>query len=376
LATSTTTQKALQGKGYFIWQIPSCEDGDPKRIADLAHQAQLTHVLIKIADGVNSYNIYDGVDLVPAVVHKLHELGIRVLGWHYIRGGNPLGEASKAIDRVNTLQLDGYVIDAEGPYKERGKAAAAKKFMERIRQGLPNIPIALSSYRYPSYHPQIPWREFLEGCDFNMPQVYWKFSKNAGEQLARCVREFQSLTPYRPIIPTGAAFKEHGWSPEPSEVEEFFETARKLNLPAANLYSWDSCRANLPEVWKTSAAYEWFPQVKPADITEQYIEALNKRDLDQILSLYNANAVHITAARSVQGHDDMRIWYEALLFSLLPNAEFRHTGFSGSGNSRHLTWTATSDMGKVHNGNDTFGLYKGKITYHYSFFSLSRPDTN
>ncbi|MFL7892687.1 MAG: nuclear transport factor 2 family protein [Anaerolineales bacterium] len=376
MATSTSSPKTLQGKGYFIWKIPSCENGDPKRIADLAHQAQLTHVLIKIADGVNSYNIYDGEDLVPAVVRKLRELGIQIWGWHYIRGSNPLGEASKAIDRVNALQLDGYVIDAEGPYKERGKAAAAKKFMERIRQGLPHIPIALSSYRYPSYHPQIPWREFLEGCDFNMPQVYWMFSKNAGEQLARCVREFQSLTPYRPIIPTGAAFKEHGWSPDPSEVVEFFDTARELNLPGANLYSWDSCRANLPDVWKTSAGYEWFPQAKPADITEQYIEALNKHDLDQILSLYNSNAVHITAARSVQGLDEMRIWYEALLFSLLPHAEFRHTGFSGSGNSRHLTWTATSDMGKVHNGNDTFGLYKGKITYHYSHFSLSRPETN
>jgi hypothetical protein len=247
--------------------------------------------------------------------------------------------------------------------------------MQRLREGLPNTPVALSSYRYPSYHPQLPWREFLEGCDFNMPQVYWKFSKNPGEQLARCVREFQSVTPYRPIIPTGAAFKEHGWAPDPAEVLEFFEAARKLNLPAANLYSWDSCRANLPDVWKTSAEYEWLPRAKPGDITEQYIAALNKRDLDQIIELYNTNAVHITAARSVQGHEDMRIWYDALLSSLLPNATFLHTGFTGSGNSRHLTWTARSDMGAVHNGNDTFGLYKGKITYHYSFFSLSRPDT-
>lgn len=374
MEASPSSIKPLQGKGYFIWKIPSCEDGDPQQIADLAHQAQLTHVLIKIADGVNSYNIYDGVDLVPPLVRKLHQLGIQVWGWHYVRGNNPLGEADKAVNRVVTLQLDGYVIDAEGPYKERGKAAAARKFMDRVRKGLPNKPIALSSYRFPSYHPQLPWREFLEKCDYIMPQVYWMFSENAGEQLTRCVREFQSITPYRPIIPTGAAFKERGWKPDPKEVKDFLETAQRLNLTAANLYSWDSCRANLPEVWKTSANYEWFPQGKPADITEQYIEALNNRDLDQIIDLYNSNAVHITAARSVQGGEEMRIWYEAMLSSLLPNAKFLHTGFSGSGNSRHLTWTAASDMGLVHNGNDTFGLYKGKITYHYSFFSLSRPD--
>ena len=373
-----STQKAmniLQGKGYFIWQIPSCEDGDPQRISDLAHQARLTHVLIKIADGVNSYNIYDGVDLVPPVARKLRQLGIQVWGWHYVRGNNPLGEANKAIERVVNLQLDGYVIDAEGPYKERGKAAAAKKFMDRVRKGLPNTPIALSSYRFPSYHPQLPWREFLEQCDYNMPQVYWMFSENSGEQLARCVREFQSITPYRPIIPTGAAFKERGWKPDPSEVKEFLETAKNLNLTAANLYSWDSCRANLPEVWQTSAEYEWFPQPKPDDITEQYIAALNKRDLNGIIGLYNSNAVHITAARSIQGYDEMRIWYETLLSSLLPKAKFLHTGFSGGGNSRHLTWTATSELGAVHNGNDTFGLYKGKITYHYSFFTLSPLET-
>jgi hypothetical protein len=155
---------------------------------------------------------------------------------------------------------------------------------------------------------------------------------------------------------------------------EFLETAKSLNLTAANFYSWDSCRANLPDVWNSTAEYEWFPQPKPADITEQYIEALNNRDFDQLINLYNPNAVHITAARSVQGSKEMRIWYEALLSSLLPNAIFLHTGFSGSGNSRHLTWTATSDIGAVHNGNDTFGLYKDRITYHYSFFSLSHPD--
>lgn len=364
----------LLGKGYFIWKIPSCENGDPQAIADIAHEAGLTHVLIKIADGINSYNIYEGVDLVPPVARKLRERGLQIYGWHYVRGDNPLREADKAIDRVLTLKLDGYVIDAEGPYKDRGKAAAARKFMARLRDGLPNTSVALCSYRYPSYHPQLPWREFLEHCDFNMPQVYWKFANNPGEQLARCVREFQSLEPYRPIIPTGAAFWEHGWSPEPVEVEEFFKAAQELNLPAANLYSWDSCRATLPGVWKTSAKYEWAAPPSKLDITERYIEALNTRDLDQVLKLYNSNAVHITAARTVQGFQDMRIWFQALLFSLLPNAKFSHTGFSGTGNSRHMNWTATSDMGAVHNGNDTFGLYKGKITYHYSFFTLSHEE--
>ena len=133
--------KSPQGKGFFIWRIPNCEKGDAQRIADLAHEAQLTHVLIKVAESVHSYNVYEGVDLVPAVARKLQERGIEVWGWHYIRGENPIGEANKAIERVKTLQLDGYVLDAEGPYKQRGKAAPAKKFMDRLREGLPDTRI-------------------------------------------------------------------------------------------------------------------------------------------------------------------------------------------------------------------------------------------
>jgi hypothetical protein len=361
----------LRGKGFFIWQIPNCEKGDSQAIAHLAHEARLTHVLIKIADSSYSYNIYEGVDLVPPLVRKLHERGIEAWGWHFVRGDNPIGEANKAIERVTTLGLDGYVIDAEGPYKQRGKSVAAKKFMMRLREGLSGVPIGLSSYRYPSYHPQLPWREFLEGCDFNMPQVYWKFAHNPGEQLSRCVREFQALTPSRPIIPTGAAFKEHGWNPSGDEILDFIEAARKLNLPAVNFYSWDSCRARLPEIWKIARDFDWDAPPSPPDITMQYIDALNSGDPDQLVKLYNPNAVHITAARTVQGIKSLRIWYQTLFSSILPNAKFTLTSYSGRNNSRHLSWTATSDMGAVHNGNDTFGIYEGKITYHYSFFTIN-----
>ena len=48
---------SLKGKGYWIWKIPSCENGDANAIANVAAAAGLTHLLIKIADGTNSYNI-------------------------------------------------------------------------------------------------------------------------------------------------------------------------------------------------------------------------------------------------------------------------------------------------------------------------------
>ena len=102
------------------------------------------------------------------------------------------------------------------------------------------------------------------------------------------------------------------------------------------------------------------------------IAACNTRNPDQVVAYYTPNAVHITAARTIQGHAAIRSWYQALFTGLLPEGAFTHTGFSGSGNSRHFTWTATSSLGSVLNGNDTLGLSNGKITYHYSFFTITR----
>lgn len=351
--------------------LPRCEGGNPYAIAEIAQQAGLEYVLIKVADTIYSYNIYNGVDVVPPVVQQLKSHGIQTWGWHYIKGDNPVGEANKAIERVTQLDLDGYVINAESEYKQPGKAAAAKTFMQHLRTGIPHTPVALSSYRYPSYHPQLPWREFLQNCDFNMPQVYWMHATNSGAQLRRCVREFEAMTPFRPIIPTGAAFKEWGWLPTTDQVFDFIQTAESLNLKSVNFYSWDHARTYLLDIWDTIRDYPWPNDSGNTDISAKYLNALNSHNPDNILELYNPNAVHITASRSIQGYNSLRSWFQTVLDQMLPNAIFTRTGFIGTGSFRYFTWTAVSSNGSVQNGSDTLGILDEKITYHYSFFSVT-----
>ena len=328
----------LQGKGYFIWKIRDTEDGNVSAIAALAAQAKFTHLLLKIADGTYSYNLdlTTKADLVPPLVQALASRGITSWGWHYLYGDDPVGEANKAIQRIRETGVSGYVLDVEVEYKEPGKAAAAVTFMDRMRQAYPNLPMALSSYRYPSYHPQVPWEEFLSRVDYNMPQVYWQLAHNPGDQLIRSVNEFKALTPYRPIIPTGAAYQSGGWAPSPAEVVEFMDTARNLNLSAANFWEWANTRLYLPSVWDAISTYDWPTGPLPDDISQQYITALNTRDPEQVLALYTPTAVHVTAARTVQGPDALRSWYAYLLGQLLPGAAFHLTSFSGVGSSRHF----------------------------------------
>lgn len=363
----------LTGKGFFIWKLINAENDDANAIATLAAQAKLTHVLIKIADGITSSNVDSttGIDLIPPVAQALRSRQIQVWGWHYVYGDDPLGEANKAIERVQGLNLDGYVIDAEVEYKDPGKDNAARTFMTQLRASLPTFPVALSSYRFPSFHPDFPWAAFLEKCDYNMPQVYWLLNHNPGEQLIRSVREFQALVPFRPIIPVGAAFTQSSWAPTDSDEIEFLKTAQSLNLTAVNFYEWANCRTRLPaDIWNTIASYSW-PVPVVQDIALQYVAALNTRDVNQVLNLYTFNAVHVNAARTIQGLDALRAWYNTFFNQVLPNATFTLTGYSGEGSSRHLNWTATSSAGRVLNGNDTLGLVNGKIAYHYTFFTKS-----
>ena len=366
---------SLEGKGLFTWKIPNCEKGDPAAIAATARSAGLTHVMLKVADGTIVYNGNWGIpqDLVTPVVNNLRAQGIEVWGWHYVYGEEPVREANVAIQRIQQYNLDGYVIDAEKEYKQEGRKAAAKTFMTRLRTAFPSLDIALSSYRFPSLHQQLPWAEFLEGCNINMPQVYWMQAHNAGEQLIKCVREFQNRTPFRQVIPTGAAFREGGWQPSAAEVLEFMNTAKALNLTAVNFWEWSDARSgNIPGVWEVIRDFSWSGVSTPRDICEKYIATLNTHDVNKMVELYASTAVHINSVRTTQGLENIRSWYNTFFRDVLPNANFTLTGYAGTGNSRHLTWTASSSKGVVQNGNDTFGLLNEKISYHYTFFTVTK----
>ena len=76
----------------------------------------------------------DPTNYTSPVVSALRSNGIKVWGWHYIYGDNPIGEANVGIARIRQYNLDGYVIDVEKEYKATGKKAAARKFMNQIRE--------------------------------------------------------------------------------------------------------------------------------------------------------------------------------------------------------------------------------------------------
>ena len=178
---------ALQGKGFFTNNLLECESGDAATIAQAAQSAGLRFVILKIAEGTQPAGLDPaGKDLLPGVVQALKIAGISPWGWHSLHGTDSEAEARLACERVSSLGLEGYVINAEAAFELPGRESVARQFMASLRPGM-KLPIALCSYQFPTFHPDFPWSAFLEGCDLHMPKVFWELAHNAGEQLQPAV---------------------------------------------------------------------------------------------------------------------------------------------------------------------------------------------
>lgn len=250
----------LRGKGVWLWQVERCEGGDAARIAARAAAAGLSHVLVKVCDGSETRNDKYLGDLAEA----LRARGLAVWGWGYTRPSSPQSEALTAAAQVQRYGLAGFVIDAESEYQAHlYRTSRARAYVAALRAALPDTPLALSTYRYPSLHRPFPFGAFLEKCDLQMPQVYWEQAHNPGDQVRRSRREWAALG-YQPYLPTGSAYGAGKWEATGAEVCEFLTVCRDEGYPGANLWSWDYAgRPDKAYLWREIERFDWPTPVQP-----------------------------------------------------------------------------------------------------------------
>ena len=272
----------LQGKGFFIWQIEKCAP-DAATLVSLAQSAGLKHVIVKIADGDKMFPIDDPDDskekLTQDGIAALKNAGIDVWGWSFIYGTDPSPEeqAKRLVQRMHYFGLEGAVINAEKRPNNPWTPENATKFMDTLinnlaRAGITNPMLALSSYRYISYHPDFPFDEFMLFCQVAMPQVYW-VAKSGGDpirNLQDAYEEYNSRYPTKEFIPTGATYGEtvalgsetFYWEARPDQVTLFMNQAAAMDVPAVNFWSWQHALEN-PPLWDAVKSYPFQEELQP-----------------------------------------------------------------------------------------------------------------
>jgi len=240
----------MNGKGIYIWKARNCAGGSLAAIVQACKLMDLDWVAIKIGDAASDY--FRSFTDMAAAVAAFRAAGIKVWGWHYIYGGvhfrkdgtfyvsgaTPAEEAQYAVQQVQKLGLDGYIIDAEREYKVYKQGERASQFMAGL-VGI-GVPMGLSSYRFPNYHKELPWSAFLAGCQVHMPQVYWG-PGNAVRDLDISIQDLSALK-VLPVVPVGRLYVGDGYAwpgPGVSEIKAFMSRAVERSCPGAFFWALD-----------------------------------------------------------------------------------------------------------------------------------------
>ena len=245
--------KLPEGKGMFLWLLDRLEkyyssmDALAKQLAEEGYR----WVCIEVHQGTwteGSYpdedGNYDQQILLAELVPALEKYGIEFHAWGYTFGASKIhaaAEAEVALEQIELWKPLSYTVNAEHHHKVAEGATWAKIFMNMVRAGT-EIPILLSSYKFPRSHPAFPWAAFIDRCDGLAPQVYWQkdYRVEAGvQQLLKAIAQWQAYAQL-PVIPAGTVYPEGEWWATPDQLVLFMEACKEHpDVPGFNFWEYD-----------------------------------------------------------------------------------------------------------------------------------------
>ncbi len=266
----------FQRAGMWIWYVSAAEGGNPDRIIARAKASGIGTLYIKSADGTGTWSQF-----TKPLVRRFQRAGLKVCGWHYVYGTNPIREAEASAE-AKRRGADCFVIDAEAEYERNNQYAKADRYIRKLRRLVgANFPIGLSSFPYTHYHPSFPYSVFMGpgGATANLPQVYWKtIGDTARESLS--ITWVHNALYRRPIYPLGQTYL----NPSRKSVENF----RRFLLTYDRAPSWWS--------WQHTGTTQW--------------RAL-RRKIKTPFPSYSPEREHMVLERGDRG--DQVVWLQQLL---------------------------------------------------------------
>src|SRR3954451_8993579 len=219
----------LDGSGMWIWYVDKSDGGDLDAIAARANAAGVKTVFIKSSDGATYWSQFS-----PLIVAGLKQRGLNVCAWQFVYGKVPADEADAGAKAVQS-GAQCLIIDAESDYENR--YTQAKTYMTRLRSEIdPSLPVGLTSFPYVDYHPGLPYSVFfLNGADFNLPQVYWKDIGTSPDTAMQHTYVHNKIYG-KPIFPLGQSYND----PAPSEMTRFRQLAALYGSSGLSWWSWQA----------------------------------------------------------------------------------------------------------------------------------------
>lgn len=269
-----------KGKGFYIYLFGKLKI-TVSQMVERAAELGAEWIAPKVVGWNTPY--WANQDYRQDFVAAMKSNGLTIGGWGYHVGLNrrlqsiARSEAEAAVQAMEDWDLDWYVNNSEKEYKigwsrlrygwrkrpEQPLRQAMMDYWERLRILAFDMPVGMTSYRFPEAHPEFVWDEALNAqmCDFAQPQVYAAEDfreRGPAQQLKISYQQYDALGgKMLPFIPLLATYAHGHWRMTPAQIKAFGEMAESLQLPGYAAYTFEHANAGQLEAFGQA----WAPPI-------------------------------------------------------------------------------------------------------------------
>jgi hypothetical protein len=288
--------KIPTGKGMFIWLLYRLCDkfGGAEGLVEQLVAEGYKWATVKIQQSTKPFRgakvgDFRQQELIGEFKAACEKHGLEFHAWGYVYGKDLLFRSIVNSEAAMTLQMIAkwkplsFIINDEE--ENRGdRRHLADSYIRQVLTGMavtgdniPDIPLGMSSHRFPEVHRKVPYSGYAEYIDFWAPQVYYQGDTRpdgSEQQLLKSLAQYDKIRADIPYVPAGTLYPEGLWMTSPDQLR-LFNKVCKENEKIVGVNYWEyHYLLKEPELTQVMAEFDW-----PSAQVEKEPEAEAPEDL-------------------------------------------------------------------------------------------------